>query len=162
MTGPFAFFTTSRLGDISVERRRAGFFASALALAFCSSADSDRPVSTAAAPIAAVRIMKVRRSTPGGSSPASISVAFSGHEEDGSEKSRGSMVVSWASAAQSGIAAVGARAKLNAELKRCEKRRGDLFAESGARSESRYSRVRLTVERLARADPPHGRALNAH
>src|SRR5262245_46836098 len=70
MTGPFDFFTTSRLGSSF-----GGFGVDAVAAFFAvsSAVAGTVPASTATAPIIALRIMNARRSTPSGTSTGSLS-----------------------------------------------------------------------------------------
>ena len=65
MTGPFDFLTTFRSGETLT------LGGAALAPAACSSAETTRPEMTEAEPMTALRIMKVRRSTPDGTWPGS-------------------------------------------------------------------------------------------
>src|SRR5688572_24795684 len=67
ITGPFDFFTTFKSGDTWVPGGGVEPTCAALAC-------TEQPVITAAAPIAALRIRKARRSTPAGASGSSISI----------------------------------------------------------------------------------------
>src|SRR5215469_7436639 len=69
ITGPFDFFTTSRSGDIEVESSGGSSDCEAASFVACWARASGvhvLPVITAAAPMIALRIRKVRRSMPEG------------------------------------------------------------------------------------------------
>src|SRR5688572_30409321 len=74
MTGPFDFLTTLRSGDSG--GATAG--AAAVARLVASAAEIERPVSTLVAPISALRMRKVRRSTPAGTGVCARSSVLSG------------------------------------------------------------------------------------
>src|SRR5688572_26109837 len=74
MTGPFDFLTTLRSGDSG----GATSGAAAVARFVASAAEMERPVSTLVAPINALRMRKVRRSTPAGSGVCARSSVLSG------------------------------------------------------------------------------------